>query len=359
MKLNAFLITLLLVSFLAIGFADNNTNDTGNGPTACTMEWAPVCGEDEVTYGNDCMAEAAGVEIDYEGECQEDDDDENETDTGDEDCGCNREECDGDCNGDCEDCQKEGRTKTQCNQELREYLRSRERIQDLKRERINVGNILDQFLAQQFLDQMDAVIAVAEENDIDTTELQTIRDEAADIAAQIASENETSDNLRDLISDFRDKVREFRDAAHDTEGLDEYATEIQQNLKDAKDQFKIKQKTKWENVLMHQNRVQQKIVALHGCLLEEKAGRMEEKGINVDALREKAQEMNQYKDEIGDSIDEGNFGAVKEYKNEAQRAFSESRAAKVVQNAITIQTRDKAQAAIQRIKNKVTAANGA
>lgn len=46
--------------------------DTGVSPdiSVCTREYMPVCGDDDQTYSNACLARSAGANIQYDGACR-------------------------------------------------------------------------------------------------------------------------------------------------------------------------------------------------------------------------------------------------------------------------------------------------
>jgi len=50
---------------------EHECSEEQKGAEICTMEYVPVCGEDDVTYGNICGACAAGIDTYVMGECQD------------------------------------------------------------------------------------------------------------------------------------------------------------------------------------------------------------------------------------------------------------------------------------------------
>ena len=75
------IIVVAILAAISIGFISMNPDDViqprmvsvEEKPTACTMEWDPMCGINGETYGNLCMLNAAGVKLSHKGECSVDD----------------------------------------------------------------------------------------------------------------------------------------------------------------------------------------------------------------------------------------------------------------------------------------------
>jgi hypothetical protein len=45
-------------------------SETQSGSEVCTLDYSPVCGEDKVTYANECTARKNAMQIAYSGTCR-------------------------------------------------------------------------------------------------------------------------------------------------------------------------------------------------------------------------------------------------------------------------------------------------
>lgn len=72
-KVKNLVLSTVCFCFLLISCNDDDTSfcvEDVQEDCFCTQQYDPVCGCNEVTYGNACMAECAGITDYIQGECQ-------------------------------------------------------------------------------------------------------------------------------------------------------------------------------------------------------------------------------------------------------------------------------------------------
>ncbi len=69
--MNKLLAAFIVFAFVGCERADVETDcvEKINPNVACPMIYAPVCGCNGKTYGNDCVAQASGIRVVAKGEC--------------------------------------------------------------------------------------------------------------------------------------------------------------------------------------------------------------------------------------------------------------------------------------------------
>ena len=70
--LPVFILVLIIYRQQNIAKRESVENQTLSGSEICSLDYAPVCGEDRITYANECAARKNAVQIAYSGTCRVD-----------------------------------------------------------------------------------------------------------------------------------------------------------------------------------------------------------------------------------------------------------------------------------------------
>jgi hypothetical protein len=302
MKKLSTLALLVAVMALAVPAFANGDNETGR---ACPHEFSPVCGSDNHTYANSCIAEKHGVTDFTEGACKHPrvfDKARNAT------VAVKRA---------IDVCQaKFGKNETEVEAEAAADLSSGETVED--------QNELVAGEAEAVVDEADAVIEEVEAVGGDASALEGIHDEMHEVIDRIRNAA-TREERAAAVADLRALVREFRDEAHTHKKLESRSAEVRAKAREAREKALDKVKERRKAIIAHHGVVALRVFDLHVCLAESKINRLENAGVDVTEARATLEQLKGLRDDLEAAISGGNRTELKRVHREIVSLWKELR----------------------------------
>jgi len=150
--------------------------------------------------------------------------------------------------------------------------------------KLNVGEILrarhlfDMGTSVLKLAEMQAVINVGLENDVSVSQLEAIMAEAKEKFDAIDVTDRES--YRQSISEIRELISEFRETAHEIEGLDAFSEQIMEALHEARLEVEDEVKAWREQARVEASEVALAVFDLHVCIAEKRVEALERRDLN-------------------------------------------------------------------------------
>jgi hypothetical protein len=266
------------------------------------MEYNPVCGSDGNTYSNQCVADNAGVDTAYGGEC------------------------DAEVTEDVTPPLVQ-RGASQCAELFHAQSDAILAKFDAKA-RLAAALIKDSFEAKRLVAAMGIVIAEAEAAGVDATELQSLRDDANSKLDALPAAKDSLSDYKAGIAAIKGDVRGFYGIAHNITALTPLTEKIRGKVKAKYSELANESKADLADFKAKAISAAEAWVDFHICLAEERAATLYNKGLdttNVDAAVAKLKEL---RDQYIAAIESGDIATAKEIRktvlerwNEVRRAY--------------------------------------